>query len=356
MQNPQVGARPGSLAIPAGSPEPQIRVTQYSPTEFEVFDIEDVATLPALVKADWVTWVDVQGFGNEEKLRGIAKAFDLHPIALENAVNVPQRAKTESYDGYHVIIARAPMLDDDSELSVPQVCFILGEGFLITFQERYLGFFDAVRERVKRGGGPMREHGADYLTYALVDAMVDRYYPVAEKLSDAIEDLEDSVVENPHPQVLTRIHAIRRELVILRRVGHPQRDAIQAMLRPQATIYQEKVQVYVRDALDNMAQIVELIDSSRERASDLADAYLSNVSHRSNEIMKVLTLMASIFIPLTFVAGIYGMNFEYIPELKLRYGYFTVWGVMIITGVAMVLYFRHRGWIGTSKPPPSDQG
>ncbi|MEM9055886.1 MAG: magnesium/cobalt transporter CorA [Pseudomonadota bacterium] len=354
MQNPEVGARPGSLAIPPGSPEPQIRVTQYSPTEFEVFDIEDVATLPVLVKADWVTWVDVQGFGNEDKLRGIAAAFDLHPIALENAVNVPQRAKAEIYDGYRLIIGRAPVLDDAGEPSAPQVCFILGEGFLITFQERRLGFFDVVRERIERGGGAMREHGADYLTYALVDVMVDRYYPVAEKLSDAIEDLEDWVVENPHPDVLTRIHAIRRALVILRRVGHPQREAIAAMLRPQARFFDEEVAVYARDALDNMSQIVEFIDSSRERASDLADAYLSNVSHRSNEIMKVLTLMASIFIPLTFVAGIYGMNFEYIPELKVRYGYFAVWGIMLVTAVGMVGYFRHRGWIGTSKPPPFD--
>ncbi len=352
--NPEVGARPGTLAIPENSPEPRIRVTQYSASDVEIFDIDDVSTLADLVKSDRVTWVDIQGFGNESKLRAVADVFGLHLLALEHAVNVPQRAKAETYANHNLIIARAPLLDDDGDLSVPQVCFIVGEGFLITFQERYLGFFDGVRERISRGGGQLRKHGADYLAYALIDAMVDRYYPVAQQLSDAIEDLEDWVVENPHPDVLKRIHAIRRELVILRRIGHPQREAINAMLRPQSPFFTDEVQIFVRDTRDHIAQIVELIDSTREMASDLADAYLSNVSHRSNEIMKVLTLMASIFIPLTFIAGVYGMNFEYIPELSNPVGYFIVWAVMIGTAVFMVFFFRRRGWIGTSKPPPED--
>lgn len=352
--NPDIGARPGTLAIPDSSPEPRIRVTQYSEDEVEIFDIDDVATLPALVKSDWVTWVDIQGFGNEQKLRGVAAAFNLHPIALEHAVNVPQRAKAETYQDHNLIIARAPLLDDDGAMSVPQVCFIVGEGFLITFQERYLGFFDAVRERISAGGGQLRKNGTDYLAYALIDAMVDRYYPVAQQLSDAIEELEDWVVENPHPDVLKRIHDIRRQLVVLRREGNPQREAINMMLRPQSPYFSEAVQIFVRDTRDHMAQIVELIESSREMASDLADAYLSNVSHRSNEIMKVLTLMASIFIPLTFIAGVYGMNFEYIPELSVRNAYFVVWAVMIAVAIFMVFFFKSRGWIGTSKPPPDD--
>lgn len=352
--NPEVGARPGTLAIPDGSPEPRIRVTQYSETFVEVLDVDDVSSLPAMVRADCVTWVDIQGFGNEAKLRGVADAFKLHPIALENAVNVPQRAKAESYPDHNLIIARSPVLAENGHISVPQVCFIVGNGFLITFQERYLGFFDAVRKRIERGGGPIRNHGAGYLAYAMIDAMVDRYYPIAQQLSDAIEDLEDWVVENPHPDVLARIHMIRRKLVVLRRVGHPQREAINAMLRPESPFFKESVQVFLRDTRDHMAQIVELIDSSREMASDLADAYLSNVSHRSNEVMKVLTLMASIFIPLTFIAGVYGMNFEYIPELSSRVGYFVVWGIMIVISVFMVFYFRRRGWIGTSKSPPQE--
>lgn len=351
---PEVGARPGTLAIPENSPEPRIRVTQYSSDEVEVFDVEDVTTLPALVRSDQVTWVDIQGFGNEAKLRGVADVFGLHPIALEHAVNVPQRAKAEIYEGHNLVIARAPQITDDDDLLVPQVCFIIGDSYLITFQERYLRFFDAVRERIEIGGGNLRQRGTDYLAYALIDAMVDRYYPIAQQLSDAIEDLEDWVVENPHPDVLRRIHEVRRQLAVLRRVGHPQREAINTMLRPQSPFFSDEVQVFVRDTRDHMAQMVELIDSSREMASDLAEAYLSNVSHRSNEIMKVLTLMASIFIPLTFIAGVYGMNFEYIPELAVRSAYFIVWGVMIAVAIFMVFFFRRRGWIGTSKPPPTD--
>ncbi len=354
MNDANIGARPGTLDIDADAPEPIIRVTQYNADNVEIFDIEDVSTLPGLIKREEVTWVDIQGFGNEKKLRGVAAAFDLHPIALENAVNSRQRPKAEIYDTYQLVITRAPSVDDNGELTVPQVCFIQGEGFLITFQERHLGFFDSVRARIARGGGMLREFGTDYLAYALIDAMIDRYYPVAQRLGDSIEDLEDWVVDNPHPVVLTRIHTIRRQLVLLRRIGYPQREAMHVLLRPQSTFFTEPVKVFARDTYDHANQIVESIDAYREMASDLAESYLSNVSHRSNEIMKVLTLMASIFIPLTFVAGIYGMNFEYIPELKFRNGYFVAWGVMTTLAVGMVFYFRRRGWIGTAAAPPLD--
>jgi magnesium transporter len=198
----------------------------------------------------------------------------------------------------------------------------------------------------------MRSKGPDYLAYALIDAMIDRYYPVAQSLSDDLEELEDWVVEHPHPEVLARIHALRRQLVVIRRVGWPQREAINAMLRERTPFFAEENNVFLRDTYEHIAQIVELIDSAREMASDLADAYLSNVSHRTNEIMKVLTLMASVFIPLTFVAGVYGMNFDHMPELHSRNGYFFIWGIMIVLGVGMTLFFRRRGWIGT--PPPPD--
>jgi magnesium transporter len=298
--------------------------------------------------------VDVQGLGDEATIRAIGDAFDLHPVALENAVNVPQRAKSELYEHHQLVIARTPLIGRDGQVRVPQVCFVIGPRYLLTFQERYFGFFDAVRDRIAAGLGPIRREGPDYLAYALIDAMVDRYYPVAQRLTDRLEELEDVVVSHPHPEVLARIHEIRRQLVVLRRVGWPQREAINAMLRERTPFVGERVLVFLRDTYDHIAQIVELIDSAREMASDLADAYLSNVSHRTNEIMKVLTLMASIFIPLTFVAGIYGMNFENMPELQQRNGYFVVLGLMIVLGIGMFVYFRRRGWIGS--PPPPDLG
>lgn len=287
-------------------------------------------------------------------IRAIGDAFDLHPVALENAVNVPQRAKTELYEHHQLVIARTLLLDSKGAVRTPQVCFIIGKRYLVTFQERSYGLFNPIRERIQAGIGAIRFEGPGYLAYALIDAMIDRYYPVAQGLSDQLEELEDYVVENPHPDVLARIHALRRQLVILRRVGWPQREAVSAMLREQSPFFGDREKVYLRDTHDHIAQIVELIDSSRDMASDLADAYLSNVSHRTNEIMKVLTLMASIFIPLTFVAGIYGMNFEHMPELHTRNGYYVVWGIMVVVGVGMTLYFRRRGWIGNPPPPKFD--
>jgi len=348
--NPAVGSRPGTLAIPPDSPAPRISVVQYDERDVDWKTVDRVEELAPLLQTDRVTWVDVQGLGDERVLRELGLAFGLHPVALENAVNVPQRAKTELYPEHQLVIARTPSVAN-GRVATPQVCFVIGRRHLLTFQERYFGFFDPVRERIRAGIGAIRTQGPDYLAYAMIDAMIDRYYPVAQSLSDQLEELEDVVVTEPHPEVLARIHGLRRQLVVLRRVGWPQREALSAMLREQSPFFGEAQRVFLRDTHDHMAQIVELIDSAREMASDLAEAYLSNVSHRTNEIMKVLTLMASIFIPLTFVAGIYGMNFENMPELHSRNGYFVVWGVMLILAVAMVFFFRRRGWIG-ARPPP----
>lgn len=349
--NPKIGSRPGTLAIPPGSPPPKITVVQYDEAGVDRREVNDPAELREIRGAERVTWVDVQGLGDEPLIRAIGQAFDLHPVALENAVNVPQRAKSELYEQHQLAIARTAVLDG-SVVRTPQVCFIIGPRYLITFQERYFGFFDPVRERIQAGLGAIRNEGADYLAYAMIDAMVDRYYPVAQHLSDRLEELQDIIVDQPHPDVLARIHVLRRQLVVLRRIGWPQREAINSMLREQTPFFSDRVKVFLRDTHDHIAQIVELIDSSREMASDLAEAYLSNVSHRTNEIMKVLTLMASIFIPLTFVAGIYGMNFEHMPELHPRHGYFLVLGVMSVLAIGMTVFFRRRGWIGV--PPPPD--
>lgn len=352
----EIGTRPGTLVIPDDAPATRIFVHQYDADSVEMSELSDPAELEPWFQAGRKIWVDVQGFGNEEAIRGFASVFGLHPVALESAINGPQRAKTELYQNHQLVIARAPRISDAGELEAPQVCFIIGQRFLLTFQERSYGFFEPVRDRLRDGLGPMRSQGPDYLAYALIDTMIDHYYPVAQRLSEDLEELEDFIVENPHPDVLLRIQWLRRQLVVLRRVGRPQREAVAALTRDGSPFIGDKERVYLRDTYDHIAQIVELIDSSREMASDLADAYLSNVSHRTNEIMKVLTLMASIFIPLTFIAGIYGMNFEYIPELKVRNGYFFVWGIMLLLAIGMTILFRRQGWIGTAPPPPMKSG
>ncbi len=345
-ENPPAGSRPGTLAIPPGSPPPEIYVVEYSAESVRQRQVEDVEELAKLRRNGVRTWVDVRGLGDEAVLYRLGELFGLHPLALEDAVNVPQRAKTEVYEHQQVVIARIPALDDDGRVQVPQVCLVIGPHYLLTFQERYFGFFEPVRERLRVGIGPIRRSGPDYLAYALVDTLIDRYFPIAERLAHELEELEDRVVENPEPEDLASIHRIRRQLSVIRRVGWPQREAIRSLVRDETPFVSDAVRVFLRDTESHIAQIMELVDSSREMAVGLTDIYLSTVSHRTNEVMKVLTLMASIFIPLTFVAGIYGMNFEYMPELQSPRAYPLVLVIMVTVAAGMVLYFRRRGWLG----------
>jgi len=344
-RNPPVGSRPGTLAIPPNSPEPRIKLFEYGPDDVIERAVEDVEELAPYARTESVTWIDVQGMGDEAKLRRIAEIFGLHPIALEDAVNVPQRAKSELYDEHQLVIGRAP-LDGESGLDVPQVCFLVGRQYLITFQDRYFGFFDPVRERIRAGIGPIRHSGVDYLAYTLIDALADHFYPVVARLSDELDELEDDVLEDAQTEDLARLHRIRRDLATLRRVAWPQRETLSDMVRSPSPFFSDEVRVYLRDTDDHMGQIAGRLDFCREVAVGLMDLHLSAMGHRQNEIMKVLTLMASIFIPLTFIAGIYGMNFENMPELQSRRGYFIVLTVMAAIGVALVVYFRRRGWLG----------
>jgi magnesium transporter len=345
--NPPIGARPGTLAIPKGSPPPRITITAYTESDYRTQEIEDASALGELVEEQGVTWVNVQGLGDEDVLRQIQQAFDLHPIVLENAVNTPQRAKSEVIGGHHLMIVRVPVADGNGRIMTPpQVCIVFSDRTVITFQERPFGFFDAVRERISRGGGPMRSLGAGYLAYALLDTLVDHYFPLAEELSARVEDLEEDVNQEPGPELLARIHELRRDLVVLRRVGWPQREAISSALRDNSPFVTDHVRTYLRDTHDHMTQIMELTDATRDASASLTEIYLSQVGFRTNEIMKVLTLMASIFIPLTFIAGIYGMNFEYMPELHDPRGYFVALSLMFILALGMIFYFRHRGWLG----------
>jgi len=348
-RNPPIGSRPGTLAIPEGSPPPRIHLFDYDPAGVREQEIDDPEQLRAYLESPSVTWIDVKGLGDERVLRRIGELCGLHPLALEDAVNAPQRAKSELYDDHQLVIARLPVFDEEGVMSVPQVCLLIGRRHLLTFQERDFGFFAPVRERCRAGLGPMRRLGPDYLAYALLDTLVDRYYPIAERLAHELEEIEEEVLEEPNPDCLTRIHQVRRQLVVLRRIGWPQHEMIATMTRDPTPFVSDEVRTYLRDVDDHISQIMELVDSSREMAVGLTEIYLSNLGHRTNEIMKVLTLMASIFIPLTFIAGIYGMNFEFMPELHRPRAYPIVLAVMGILAVAMVGYFRHRGWIGAGR-------
>ncbi len=345
-RHPPAGARPGTLMIANDSPPPRIQRIAYSSAALEREELADAASIsPPAPHAAGVTWIDVQGFGDRHVIEAIGERFAIHPLALEDVVNTPQRPKTETYDQHQVYITRMVRLID-GQLDGEQVSIFVGRGYVLTFQERHGDVLNPVRERIHQGKGPIRTAGADYLAYALIDAIIDGYYPVIEKLGDELEDLEDRLVLEAKPDTLNDINRIKRHLLGLRRAVSPQRDAINMLVRGDSDYFGETTRLYLRDCYDHCVQLGDLLESYREMAGALLGTYLSSVSNRTNEVMKVLTIMASIFIPLTFMAGIYGMNFEFMPELHHRWAYPTLMALMAGTAAGMLLYFRHLGWIG----------
>lgn len=348
-RHPPAGARPGTLVINGQAPKPHIRVIQYSPEGVEEREVPDVAQLQGFLAAEAVVWIDVQGLGDEKVLRSIGKLFHLHPLTLEDVVNVPQRPKVEPHDEHLFCITRMVMLRDGPAVEAEQVSLVVGHNYVLTFQERYGDVLDPVRQRIRQGKGPIRGAGAGYLAYVILDAVIDGYYPVMEALGEYLESLEQQIVSDPRPATLHRIHHVKRELLAIRRAVWPQREAINSLLREDSPYMPDTVRVYLRDCYDHCVQIMDVLETYRELAGGLMDVYLSSVGNRQNEVMKVLTITASIFIPLTFLAGIYGMNFENMPELSAKWGYPILLGAMILVTLVMVMYFRRRGWIGSGR-------
>ena len=346
---PPLGSRPGTLAIPEDAPPTRIHLFDYQGETCTELDVDDVEQLAPYVDSPRVTWIDLQGFGSERWLSRIAELFSLHALTLEDATNVPQRAKSEVHTSHQVIVARAPDPSVNDRVEVPQVFLLLGPHYLLTFQDHYFGYFDPVRQRIREGIGPIRQQGPDYLAYALLDTLVDHYFPRLLTCSERLEDLEERVYDDAAPDLLEDLHRVRRELVVMRRVGWPQREALRALATVPSPFVSDAVRPYLLSSEQHLTQAMEAIDSARETATSLVELHLANVSQRTNEVMKVLTLMASIFIPLTFIAGIYGMNFDNMPELHDPRGYFTVLGVMGLTAVGMILYFRRKGWLGKGR-------
>jgi magnesium transporter len=297
----------------------------------------------------------VQGLGDEEVLMSLGEVFQLHPLMLEDVVNVPQRPKVEDYGDQLLIIARMVMIKPGDGFISEQVSLILGKHYLTTVQEEpERDCFGPVRHRIKNGKGIIRKQGPDYLAYALLDAVIDGFFPVLEAYGERIEALENEVVTAPSRQTLEKIHLIRRELLDLRRAIWPQRDAITALMRDGSPLISQEVSVYLRDCYDHTIQVLDMVETYRELASSLMDVYLSSISNKMNEVMKVLTVISTVFIPLTFVAGIYGMNFNTeksplnMPELNWYWGYVVCWAVMLTIAAGLIYYFWRKGWFKSS--------
>lgn len=292
-----------------------------------------------------VIWINVGGVHQVDIVEALGKQFMLHPLLLEDVTNTDQRPKLDDYETYVYLVIKMLSLTDRKEIAVEQVSLVLGRNYVISFQENGTDVFQPVRERLRGGKGRLRQSGADYLLYALVDATVDQYFAVLEFLGEKIEAVQQAVVDHPEPETLNDIHALKRQLLFLRRAVWPLRDVMNNLSRSDCPFLQEPTKLFFRDVHDHVVQIVDTIETLREMVSASLDIYLSSVSYRLNAVMRVLTVITTIFMPLSFIASIYGMNFEHMPELQSRWGYPLVLAVMTAVGVGMLLLFKKKRWL-----------
>lgn len=345
------GALPGTLVIDKSSPEPVIRVISYSDDYLEEKEFESVEALRVYMETgnEFINWIDAQGLGNEEVLRKISQLFNIHSLALEDVINVPQRPKVDSFTDHSFIVLRMFRIIEDRQINSEQVSIFMGKNYLLTFQEYYGDCLDPVRQRLRMGKGIIRNMGPDYLAYAITDTIVDNYLPVLEELGERLEILEDQVVTRATENELKLLYELKHELVGIKRILWPSRELISKLVNFEQDLISEKVKIYLRDTYDHIVQAIDLVETYRELSSELMSVYLSSLSNKMNEIMKVLTIISTIFIPLSFIAGMYGMNFVNMPELKFEYGYFAVLGLMGLLAVGMLSFFWKRKWISFKK-------
>lgn len=342
------GSAPGTLVHTGEQKVERVRIRflDYDEGVLREEEVFDVRTLWPLRDSPTVSWINIDGLHDIDLIREVSDHFGLHPLVSEDLVHVGQRPKEEEYEGYDSIVL--PMLTWDEETETvreEQLSLILGPHWILTFQERFGDVFEPVRERLRAAKGRIRARGADYLAYALMDAVVDRYFEVLEKVGDQTERLELEILDHPTTDSMARLHHLKRELVALRRAVWPVRDVMNGLVRAESALVQAETRVFLRDVYDHSVQIIETVEALRDVVSGALDLYLSTVSNRTNDVMKVLTIMASIFIPLTFMAGIYGMNFEHMPELAIPWAYPALWGAMLLVAGGMIVYFRRRGWL-----------
>jgi magnesium transporter len=348
----QPGSMPGTLRVKTDAQMPEIVLIDYNEETATRVVLETPEECALYLDTESVSWIDVLGLGSEEILHRLGQVFNLHLLVLEDVVNVPQRPKVEDYDDHLVIITQMVMPKEKATgFYSEQVSFILGEHYLLTVQEEpQRDCFKPVRDRIRSAKGTIRKTKADYLAYSLLDAIIDGFFPVLEDYGERIEELEEEVVANPTRQTLDKIYQLRRELLALRRAIWPQRDAINTLIRDGSDLISDEVRIYLRDCYDHAVQVMDMVETYRELASGLMDVYMSSVSNKMNEIMKLLTVISSIFIPLTFVAGIYGMNFNTekspwnMPELNWYWGYPLCLGLMGAIALGLIIFFWKRGW------------
>lgn len=292
------------------------------------------------------SWINVEGVHDIDIVQKLGSYFSIQPLVLEDIVNTGQRPKIEQYDEHLYVVARMLYFDDDRrELRSEQVSLVVGPTYVLSFLEDPGDVFDAVRNRIRTAQGRIRRSGSDYLMYALLDTIVDHYFVALETMSDIAEKLEDAVMSNPEPETQQQINYLRRELIYMRRVVWPTRELLAHLERDDYALVRPDMKMFFRDTYDHAVQVMDIVESLREMVNGLAELYMSNLSNRMNEIMKFLTVIGTIFLPLTFIVGVYGMNFDFMPELHAHLGYPIVMLFMLATALFMVLYFKHKQWL-----------
>jgi magnesium transporter len=324
---------------------PLLHLFRFGPDRIEERDIQSPDECFPTPGDGTITWLNVDGLHDVALLSQLGTLAGLHTLIVEDLVSIGQRPKQEEYGGHHYLVLR--MLDFDharTEVTEEQISIVVGPDFVLSFQEAPGDVWDPVRERLRHGAGNLRTRGADYLAYALMDAIVDAYFKVVEHTSDHLERLEGDVVENPNRTTMTRIHHLKGELLVMRKAVWPLRDVFNSLIRDESRNFKPATKLFLRDLYDHAVQTIDTVETMRDVTAGLIDLYLSNMSHRMNEVMKVLTLIATVFIPLTFLVGVYGMNFDFMPELHWRPAYPLLWVIMIAVAAVMLLYFRRKRW------------
>ncbi|MDZ7714638.1 MAG: magnesium/cobalt transporter CorA [Balneolaceae bacterium] len=350
----KIGAAPGTLQHVGEKhlDEVQITVHDYAEDHVDEIHISNIEEAKPYLENPSKTWIKVCGLHDIEKLKSIWSYFDLHPLVQEDILNTSQRPKAELYDDNMFFVLRMLQYSDDGQqIDAEQISIVLGENYVLSFQETDKPYFAPVLDRMKIQNSRIRKLGADYLTYALIDTVVDYYFKVLGTVGERIENVEDELIEAPENETFQKIHALRREIIFFRKTVWPLRDTINSTIRDEPPFIDESVYVYLRDVYDHMVQIIDNIENYRDIILGMHDMYMSHVSNKMNEVMKVLTIIATIFIPLTFIAGIYGMNFDpsvspyNMPELSWYWGYPAAWASMIIVAVVMISYFKRKNWL-----------
>ena len=344
----KVGLPPGTPVYTGHRETEEVKIsimdyTEFGLTEQEAESIDDCFSY---LDSPSITWINIDGIHKVDIIEKIGQKLHLHPLIQEDIVNPQQRPKVEDLENcVYIVFKMLQIVAEKSPVKIEQVSLVLGENYVISFQEMQGDIFDPIRNRIRNGKGRIRNMGSDYLAYSLMDAVVDNYFSILEHLGDRIEDLEETMMSDPQPEHLHEIHVLKREMIFLRKSVWPLREVISVLEREETSFIQKGTQRYFRDIYDHSIQVIDTVETYRDMLSGMHDTYLSSLSNRMNEVMKVLTIIATLFIPLPFVAGVYGMNFTFMPELEWRWAYFGVLGIMGVIAVFMLSYFKRKKWL-----------